>query len=162
MKTIFISCLGVLMFFSCKKNIERCWQVYDGMGNEMGIVCGKTETEIQNLYGPFYDIPNAPKFCWKVTYAGGVIAYPENLTQKLVNIWHGPNAVMIEKIECGYCQRWLTREKWMKKSSGTFAYTPVQSQQYCGDTTATIFAGRIITLRETTDSVFYHEFIQKI
>lgn len=159
-RTILILFLFAVTFAGCKKDKSSCWQVYDAVGAELGVICGKTEAEIQTLYGPFYDKANAPKFCWKIVLAGGTNVYPENLTEKMAAHWY-TSAVSREKITCGYCQGWLTREKWVSKQTGQHAFTPVQARTYCGDTLTTIFPGRIITLRETADSLFYHEFIQK-
>src|SRR5688572_19837179 len=131
LKATLLICIACLFVISCKKNKESCWQVYDLMGVEMGVVCGKTESQIQAQYGPFYDRANAPKFCWKIVAPDGSLQYPENLSEKMVVIWF-PNAVSKEKIACGYCEGWLTREKWVKKQTGQFAYTQVRGQMYCG------------------------------
>ena len=46
---------------SCKKNKEYCWQTYDQLGNPMAVVCDKTESEIQALYGPYYERADVKK-----------------------------------------------------------------------------------------------------
>jgi hypothetical protein len=151
----------LVLLFACKKNKEHCWQVYDSLGNEMGIVCGKTESEIQNLYGPFYDRINATKYCWKIQYANGSVSYPENITEKMADVFF-QGASIREKIVCGYCQKWTSREKGLKKSTGNFAYSSVRAEVYCGDTCKTLFAGRIVILRDTPDSLITVEFLQKL
>ncbi|MBC7948149.1 MAG: hypothetical protein H7Y42_09745 [Chitinophagaceae bacterium] len=153
--------LLLTLALSCKKDKDRCWQVYDMLGNDMGVICGKTEAEVQTLYGPFYDRVGAEKYCWKITYSNGTISYPENMTEKMISLWFSANATSTQKIDCGFCERWLTREKSVVKLSGQFMYSQARSQDYCGDTCATLFPGRSILLRETPDSLIYHEFIQE-
>lgn len=150
----------ILFFFSCKKDKETCWQVYDSLGNEITQVCNKSESDIAAQYGPYYDRSDAPRYCWKIEYTGGNFSYPENLTEKLVDIYF-PGSLGKQKITCGYCQRWSSREKGTDRITGNFAYKPVVIQTYCGDTCNTLFAGRIIILRKTTDSLITVEFLQR-
>jgi hypothetical protein len=151
----------VLSLPACKKNKEYCWQVYDTLGNEMGIVCGKTESEIQALYGPFYDRTDARKYCWKIQNPDGTVFYPENITEKMAGFFF-QTALIRKKITCGYCQKWSSREKGLQKSTGYFTYKPIRVEYYCGDTCNTLFPGRIIILRETPDSLITVEFLQKL
>jgi hypothetical protein len=153
--------LFVLIFFACSKEKEHCWQVYDALGNEMMVVCDKTESEMNDQYGAYFDRQNAPKYCWKIQYSGGTFTYPEHITEKMTTIFF-TGAVTKEKIACGYCQKWASREKGLYKPTGNFAYKPIRAEQYCGDTCATLFAGRVIILRDTPDSLITVEFIQKL
>ncbi|HEV7781993.1 MAG TPA: hypothetical protein VGO58_12050 [Chitinophagaceae bacterium] len=154
--------LGVLLFTACRKDHEYCWQVYDALGNEAGIVCGKTETAMTEQYGVYFDRQDAKKYCWKIQYsAGGPFSYPENITEKMAGIFF-QGAVTKEKFTCGYCQKWMWREKGLYKPSGSFAYKPIKVEMFCGDTCATLFAGRIIIVRDTPDSLITVEFMQKL
>ena len=128
----------------------------------MAIVCDKTESEIQALYGPFYDRADAKKFCWKINYSNGTTGYLENLSEKMAAYWYGINGSSIEKVICGYCQRWQTREKDVIKSTGQFSFKQIEVKMYCGDTCSKLFPGKLVLLRETTDSIIYHEFMQKV
>lgn len=159
MRKAFVIAISIVLI-SCKKEKEHCWQVYDMLGNEMGIVCGKTESEIKTEYGSFYDRANAPKYCWKYLNTNGTAGYSENLTEKIAGYWFR-NATHLEKVTCGYCQTWYTREKGVLKSTGQYRYQQIRTELYCGDTCATIYAGRLVILRETQDSIIYHEFVQK-
>ena len=146
---------------ACNKNKEHCWQTYDALGNRMAIVCGKTESEIQAEYGPFYDRADAKKFCWKIKYSNGAIGYIEDLSEKMANYWYGNNNTL-EKVACGYCQKWSTREKDVSKATGHFFYKSMVNTLYCGDTCSKLFPGKMVILRETADSIIYHEFVQKL
>ncbi|HEV8285525.1 MAG TPA: hypothetical protein VGQ09_14520 [Chitinophagaceae bacterium] len=159
MKKLFTIIILILLI-ACKKEKEYCWQVYDMLGNSMGVVCEKTESEIKDAYGPFYDKADVTKFCWKFLNTNGTTGYVENLTEKMASYWLS-SATNLEKVVCGYCQTWYTREKDVLKSTGQYSYQPIKTQQYCGDTCATIYTGRLIILRETPDSIIYHEFLEK-
>lgn len=156
--------LLVTLFASCKKENEKkyCWQLYDALGNEVMVTCNKTETEMTVAYGNLFDRQDAPRYCWKVQQgAGGSFSYPENITEKMLGVFF-PGATTKEKIACGYCQKWASREKGLYKPSGSFAYKPVKAEVLCGDTCATLFVGRIIKIRETADSLITVEFLQKL
>lgn len=156
----------ILFFFfivviGCKKDKEVCWQVYDSLGNQMAEVCNKTEAEIAAQYGPYYDNKNASKYCWSIEFPAGNTIYPENLTEKLLAVYY-PGAVNRQKINCGYCQRWAISEKGMDRITGNFAYKPAVIQQYCGDTCNTLYQGRSIIIRKTTDSLITVVFLQRL
>jgi hypothetical protein len=160
MKKILLSLL-LLYALSCNKNKEYCWQVYDALGNPISIVCNKTEAEIEAQYKPYYDRADAKKYCWKIQYGNGTIVYPENFTEKMAGIYFA-GAVSKEKFTCGYCQKWISREKDLYKPTGNFIYQSVKAEVYCGDTCSTLFPGRVIILRNTPDSLITVEFIQKL
>jgi hypothetical protein len=152
--------LVITALAACSKNNRACWQIYDALGNQVQIVCDKTEDEISAAYGPYYDRADAPKYCWKVHYANGSDSYPENITEKILDLFF-VGAVSKEKVTCGYCQKWITREKGLKKSTGNFAYKSLLVQTFCGDTCATLFPGRAIVIRDTPDSLITVEILQK-
>jgi len=151
----------LLLFVSCKKDREHCWDVFDALGNQIAKVCGKTETEISAEYGKYYDRSDAKKYCWKAQYQSGGIVYAENLSEKMAGIFI-QGAVSLEKVTCGYCQKWMSRQKELYKPTGNFKYQSIKVEQYCGDTCKTLFPGRIILLRETPDSLITVEFLQKL
>ena len=67
-----------------------------------------------------------------------------------------------QKVPCGYCQKWTSREKDLHKATGNFAYQPVRLEMYCGDTCNKLFTGKIVIIRDTPDSLITVEFLQKI
>jgi len=147
---------------ACKKDREHCWDVFDALGSQIAKVCGKTEAEISAQYGRYYDRSDAKKYCWKIQYPGSAtFAYAENFSEKMMGIYSA-GAVSNEKVPCGYCQRWLSREKDLYKPTGSFIYQNIKTEQYCGDTCNTLFPGRIIILRDTPDSLITVEFLQKL
>lgn len=160
MRGLFFSILFLIV--ACNKNKDYCWQLYDALGNEAGIVCDKTESEMAAQYGNFYyDRADAKKYCWKIQYQNGPITYADNLSEKMAGIYF-QGAILLEKFTCGYCQKWMSREKGLYKPTGNFAYKPAKVEQLCGDTCNTLFPGRIIILRDTPDSLITVEFLQKL
>lgn len=157
----FLYFLIVLFLVACTKNKEHCWQVYDNLGNQMSIVCGKTEAEIKEQYGIFYDRADAKKYCWMIQFGGSSTTYVENITEKMLGVFF-PGGIIREKVPCGYCQRWSSREKDLYKPTGSFMFKPIKVEQYCGDTCATIFVGRVVVIRDTPDSLITVEFLQKL
>ncbi|MCX6315944.1 MAG: hypothetical protein NTW29_01530 [Bacteroidetes bacterium] len=150
----------LFLFASCQKDKETCWQVYDALGNELTQVCDKSESEINAQYGAYYDRSDAAKYCWRIESPAGNFSYPENLTEKLVAVYY-PGVINKQKITCGYCQRWATREKGIGSLTGNYAYKPVEVQTYCGDTCNTLYPGRIVMVRKTPDSLITVEFLQR-
>ena len=158
---LFIAFIGtVILLCNCSKYKTHCWDVYDALGNQIAIVCGKTEDEISAQYGPYYDRSDAPKYCWTIQLQSGNISYVENLSEKIINIY--VVAVSKQKVPCGYCQKWSHREKDLHKATGNFVYQQVRIEQYCGDTCTKLFVGKIVIIRDTPDSLITVEFLQKL
>lgn len=130
----------------------------DAYGNPMYTVCGATESELQVTYpNPcnYYKL-GGKEYCWYLNSNGVFIKNkPEDYIQRLKQCFNFSNAV---KVDCDYCQTWYTRQKNTYKPTNTFAYSPVRIQQYCGDTVHTLYQGRVIVLRETSDSLITVQF----
>jgi len=135
--------------------------VYDRSANAMGVECDKTESEIQEKYGQYYDRADAPKYCWIYTSGNGTTSYSENITEKYVALFFNSNNGSMEKVVCGYCQKWNTRQKIMLKPSGLYSYGSERVEQYCGDICSTLYEGKLVVVRETADSVIYNELLKK-
>jgi len=159
MKTGFIALFViVLIVLSCKKSStdEYCWQLVDAVGNPINAVCNKTESEMQISYPntcSYYKLGD--EYCW---FADGNVFIknkPEDYVTRFLHCYGYNNAV---KVTCDYCQNWYTRQKNTYKPNNTLSFSPVRIEQYCGDTVHTLFQGREITLRETTDSLITIQF----
>jgi hypothetical protein len=138
---------------SCKKEKDEfCWILVDQLGNESGQVCNKTETEMQAAYpGTCNYYKTGPKFCWLLDGTTFVEEKTEDYIDRFKQCFGGYTSAV--KVTCDYCQQWYTREKHLYKPDGSFVYSSVRSQQYCGDTVQTLFQGREFILRETSDSL---------
>ena len=152
---IFFCCL---IFYSCEKeNGEFCWALVDQLGNEYGQICHKSEAEMRDAYpGTCTYYKTGTNYCWLLDGTIFVENRPEDYIVRFKNCMGG--YTIAEKVPCDYCGRWYTREKHLYKPSGSFVYSQVRVQQYCGDTVHTLFQGREIILRETADSLITLKF----
>jgi hypothetical protein len=162
MKSIFLAFIALYFFCSCKKSQTYCWQIYDNSGFAIKQVCGKTESEIKSEYpGVLYDRTDAPKFCWIIITSSGDTTYTTAMSENFVNYFYTKNSSIASKIDCSTCQGWFTRDKDLIKNTGEYYYGVENSVYLCGDTTSTLFAGRMILIKETADTTYYTEFVQK-
>ena len=97
------------------------------------------------------------EYCWFVNGQDFVENETESALRKFLEC-QGQVQPQIVKVPCDYCQDWYTREKHTYKPTGTFRYTSIVTRQFCGDTARTLFQGRQIILRETTDSLSILQF----
>ncbi|HEY0039037.1 MAG TPA: hypothetical protein VGB71_00170 [Flavisolibacter sp.] len=146
-------------FFGCKKEgpPKFCWQKVDNFGNKLEVICSKTEAEMQMLYpnSCSYFKAGGEKFCWM---RNGVFIKDASQEEiDYVNSCFGATGTAT-KVDCSYCGRWYHREKRTYKPAGTATYSEVRVENFCGDTAKTIFQGRQVIIRETTDSLIVRQF----
>ena len=162
MKRVLLFLMLSLFFLTCKKESTYCWEIYDAAGQALNQVCGKTESEIKSEYpGVLYDRTDAPKFCWTIITSSGDTTYTTAMSENFVNYFYTKNGSASSKIDCSTCQTWFIRNKDLIKSSGGYYYGAETRTYLCGDTTSTLFAGRMILIKETADTTYYTEFVQK-
>jgi len=162
MKQFFFAIIIILPNLSCKKsdnNIQTtiepkyCWKITDPIFIDKGTVCEKTTTEIATLYpdGYYYRSDEA-LLCWynptNGNYSKGL---PASLKSKFLT-------ADFNIVACGYCARWYYREKKKYIPTGGITYSPTNFSQLCGDTVQTLFRGREVFLRQTTDSFIVRQF----
>lgn len=153
----------LVLLTGCKKSGPAseqrfCWQLVDAYGNYLQKICGKTESEIKSLYpnSCSYFKSVGEKSCWLVGNR-----FLLAMTQEEVDLYRQcfhPNSATPVKVDCNYCQKWYHREKRTYKPASTITYSQVTAEQFCGDTTAKLYQGRQIVLRETADSLIVLQF----
>ena len=172
--TIFIlaSCC---CFLSCKDEQDpadrHCWTIIDNNGNDVAYICNKTEAELlvcttNGTCGNFppgtilsqcqYYQSDGPKFCYTINGQ-----YRGELTESQAALYSrcfGGGGATPVKTTCIDCARWYHRIKRTHKASGTFGYSVITSQQFCGDTLATLYPGRQIILKDDADSLVVRQF----
>jgi len=160
-----------LFNYSCKKEGEKkyCWQIIDNLGNDMGVVCDKTEAELLacvnngtcgfytggTLTSCFYYKSEGVEFCWIID-SSYMVKATENKLALLRKCFNFSSAAI--KVDCNYCQFWYSRKKSTYKPDGRFAYSPITFRQYCGDTTRTLYQGREVIIRNDADSLIVIQF----
>jgi hypothetical protein len=160
-----------LFFMSCKKesNKKYCWQMTDNIGNDLNVICDKTEAELLDcvnsgacgIYGGpvtncnYYKV-EGDKFCWKINnyYFRDIT---ENRATLMARCFFG-NATVI-KTDCSFaCAFWFHREKRTYKPNSTITYSQVTKENYCADTLATLYQGRQIIRKDDADSLIVIQF----
>lgn len=160
-----------LFTYSCKKESEKkyCWQIIDNVGNNMGVVCDKTEAELVScvnnrtcgvffagtISSCFYYKAGGEEFCWLID-SSYMLRATENKLAHLKRCFNLSSKA--EKIDCSYCQFWYNRKKSIYKPDGRFAYSSVTHQQYCGDTARTLYQGREVVIKNDADSLIVIQF----
>lgn len=156
---------------SCKKQASKhCWQILDGLGNEMNVVCDKTEEELTecltngtcgNIGSVVtkcnYYITGGEKFCCLVDGS-----YQEDITENKLSALKdcfgiGVNPT-VERVRCGYCRFWYLREKKLFKPTAAITYSYITRNNFCGDTALTLFQGRQIIRKDDADSLITIQF----
>jgi len=158
MRTAFLFMLLVVVAPSCIKGAKKhCWQLVDAFGNELYSVCDKTEAEMKASYPSscnYYKL-GGTNYCWLIDDNIFIKDKPQEYVDIVLHCFNHTNA---RKVACDYCQTWYTRQKSIYKPNNTFRYSTVTAQRLCGDTVHTLFNGREIILRETTDSLIVLQF----
>ena len=162
--TILVILVAFLTGIGCRKHddpktedTKYCWMVLDGSGVPMGKICDRSETEMKDSLPNvcFYYKLGDPEYCWLVDGSTYIENVPENYIKQFLTCY---NKTAYKKVDCGYCQNWYTRQKNTYKPANTVTYSPVKVQRLCGDTLKTLYQGRQITLRESTDSLIVLQF----
>lgn len=148
--------LPLFIGLSCKKEPEFCWQLTDTLGNPLNSICGKTEAEMQASYpNPCTYYKMGDVYCWYIDSLSFIKDEPQDYIDRMRNCYSFTSAV---KVPCDYCQKWYTRQKAVYKPDNTYTLSVTWVQQYCGDTVHTLFQGREIILRESSDSLITLQF----
>lgn len=160
---LFVVLMVCFTGIGCKKNdtgvgmfSRGCWGLMDQSGNIMGTVCGLNEIEMQTKFvNPCSYFRWEEDACWLIDGRTYIENEPEDYVRRIIKCF---GHTSYTKVPCGYCQRWYTRQKNTYKPANTVTYSPIRVQQLCGDTVHTLYQGRQIVLRETTDSLITLEF----
>jgi len=158
--------LAMITFFnSCKKDGNGCWQGFIPNGVDVPglVVCDKTKAEAEAAFPQywFYRI-GEKKYCWYVEI--GITKYyiwgvPESMAKKSMD---NNGAYHYTKIDCGsFCVlEWL--EKHRSKITGLYDPTRgITERLVSADSCSKLFVGKVVTWRETADSLITRELIKK-
>ena len=169
---ISISILILIVIISCSKsaNDKYCWQIVDFNGNNIEMICDKTEAELINcvdngtcgnatIIGTlgscnYYKIDGA-KYSWMINDKFYKSLYADQA--RLMAHCYGNNTTPLQ-VDSNYCKKWYTRKIITFKPNQSTTYSGISSQDYCADSLKTIYQGRKIVLRDVTDSLIVLEF----
>lgn len=143
--------VSITLLLSCTKDKESCWQTYDIAGNEMLVICNKTEAEMAEAFPDpcSYHKTGGEKYCWLVN---GVFIKDKTVTaiENYARCRGGGTPV---KVGCNECGRWYSRYKRTYRPTSQITYSSVRLEQLCGDTSRSLYDGRQILIKDTPDSL---------
>ena len=155
----------LLILTGCKKDGKGCWQGFDPQGADAQglILCDKTKAEAESAYPQFWFYKQGErKYCWRVQIGSMVYntwGVPESMAQRYMR---ENGAYQFTKIDCNsFCNiEW--QEKHKSKITNQFGPTRViVDTQLSADSCGKLFVGRVVVVRETTDSLITRELVKK-
>jgi len=166
MKIELIFLLGIMIpLSSCTKESKGCWQAFDPQGNNVPglLLCDKTKAEAETAYPQYWFYRSGEEqFCWQVqigTNSYRTWGVPESIAKRYME---ENGAYHFTKIDCKsfcYCE-W--NEKHKSKFTGLFGPTLFISETLLStDSCSKLSAGRVVVVRETTDSLITRELVKK-
>lgn len=161
--TIFLAV--VVLCTDCNKEGKGCWQAFDPQGyNVPGLVlCDKTKAEAEAAYPHYWFYRSSEiQYCWQVQIGTNTYrtwSVPESIAKRYEQ---ENGAYHFTKIDCRsfcYCE-W--NEKHKSKITGSFGPTYFISETLLSaDSCSKLFVGRVVVVRETTDSLITRELAKK-
>jgi hypothetical protein len=165
-QNLFFIAAVIIPCISCSKNKKGCWQGFTPFSNVQGLlVCDKTKAEAEAAF-PQYWFYNASesKYCWKVETQQSPTFYIRYGPRSMVDKWRFYyGGYSFTKTDCNsFCIWNVVHEKHKSKVTGLYGPTYLKSETFTTDTCSKLYTGRIIVIRETTDSIITREFVEKI
>jgi hypothetical protein len=158
MKPLLYILLIIIALVSCKKEeVKSCWQLIDQLGNDVMIICDKTEAEMKAAYqgNCMYHKEEDQKFCW-LTSNGDFI---KNASESRINHYKNCfNLGSATKVACDYCDKYFSREKRTYKPNNSISYTAIKYKFYCGDSVNLIRQQRQFIRKDDADSLIIIQF----
>lgn len=163
LKLLPVVCI-IALFSQCQKKDKGCWQAFDPLGYDAGLVlCDQTKEEAEAAYPQFWFYrAGEAKYCWKVEIAGNT-SYtpdvPESIAKRYMEEY---GDYRFTKTGCNsFCHlQWL--QKHQSKITGLFSPTRTISETlFSADSCSKLSVGRILTERETADSLITRELVSK-
>ncbi len=160
--------IGLLLFGSCRKDGKGCWQGWDHIGavDAAGyLACDKTKAQAEEQFGGIWVYRQGEtKYCYRSTKGTEIIYWanvPESIKERYA-AHSGAYGTNFTKIDCSSFCHCTWRERQQSKITGNYGPVIQYKETFTNaDTCSTLFIGRIITVRETSDSLITRELIDK-
>ncbi len=166
-KIIFIAGAFFFLSTSCSKDSKGCWMPFSPFGvddaNEPTCDISRKEAEEKFAGKWFYRYPET-KYCWRADKPGNS-SYPQYLfgiPESMKGNMEATYGYTLTKIDCSsFCRiKWL--EKHKSKITGNFGPVLLYVETLVNaDSCSRLTTGRVITIRETTDSLITREVSEK-
>ena len=163
LKLIFVIAFSFLV--GCKKDGKGCWQAFSPQGYTVpGLeLCDKTKAEAEEAFPQYWFYRSGEKrYCWH-GHLGTNDFYlwdvPESMTKRLIEYNGGYQFAKVDCESFCYCE-WYEKRK--SKITGQFGPTGAFGEIILSkDSCSKLFVGRVITIRETADSLITRELVEK-
>ena len=143
---LFLMSVTFLLSGTCNKNDDiplvtnPCWQAFSPLGADVNglLICDKTKAEAEAAW-PQYWFYNSTetKYWWKAQQGANPVFYAGNIPQSMA-------------------------DKHKSKITGLYKPTLLYYETLFPDSCSKLFVGKIVTYRETTDSLITREFSKKM
>jgi hypothetical protein len=155
----------IIFFSNCKKDGKGCWQAFDPQGYDAPglILCDKTKAEAEEAFPLYWFYKSGEKkYCWRVQI-GVHDYYTWEVPESMANRYKEENgAYQFTKVDCNSFCFCVWHEKRKSKVTGQFSPTGEFAETLLSrDSCNKLFVGRIITIRETADSLITRELAEK-
>ena len=165
MLKVLLAAILMINLFSCNKenNEKTCWQGFDPSGYTVqGLtVCDKTLDEMKAAYpGYWFYRADEPTYCWQVQPPQGSRFYMRNVPTSMVDSIRSYRGGNFTKVDCNSFCVWQYLDKTRSKITGLYSPTRMSVEVYAADSCSKLFLGRVIVIRETTDTIVTREFIK--
>jgi hypothetical protein len=163
MKNLLVACLIITLLPGCEKDDDKaCWQGFSGGGDVPGLIlCDKTLAEAQEAYPGmwFYNV-NEKKYCWQLQTPQGNTSYARQIPVSMADKFETEYGYTFTKIDCNSFCTWTYHDKVKVKSTNSYGPTRVSIHTYLGDTCSQLYVGKVIVIKETTDSLYTREYMK--
>ena len=156
---------GAIFLSSCKKDGKGCWQAFSRMGYDVAglLLCEQTKAEAESTWPQYWFYRSGEKkYCWYVQL-GTQNYYQWDMPESMAAKYEDTNgAYQFTKIDCNsFCScEWY--EKHKSKITGEFTPTYVITEiLVSGDSCSKLSVGKIVVVRETSDSLITRELADK-
>jgi hypothetical protein len=159
-----ISVVITVLLVGCRKDNKGCWQAFDKAGADVQglVICNKTQAEAEAMHPEYWFYKSGEtKFCWQVQTPSRT-SYTWNVPQSMAEKMSEQSGYVFTKKDCNsFCScEWY--EKHKSKITGQYGPTLfIQEYLLSADTCNKLSVGRVVILRETTDSLITRELAKK-
>ncbi|HEX6427422.1 MAG TPA: hypothetical protein VF008_07030 [Niastella sp.] len=164
MKNLFAAFLLIALLPGCEKHDDEkaCWQAFSPGGGDIPglILCDKTLAEAEEAHpGMWFYNANENKYCWQLQTPYG-IAYIRQVPVSMADKMKTERGYTNTKMDCNSFCTWTYYDKFKSKITNHYGPTKAHVETYVGDTCSTLYVGRVIVIKETTDSIYTREYIK--
>jgi len=163
MKNLLAAFLLITLFAGCKKDHKACWQAFTFSGGNIPglILCDKTRAEAEAAYpGMWFYNTNEKKYCWQLQTPQGNTYFVRQVPVSMTDRMKTDYGFTFTKMDCNSFCTWTYHDKVKSKITNYYGPTRVSVHTYLGDSCSQLYVGKVIVIKETTDSMYTREYVK--